>query len=100
MVLLENGKMETLSFRQGHFVLQAAFQVTSEGASTGEWDRFDPCRFFSSDASQCFYVWDVSKGIVPIYSNSHKQGHIQFIAQSKQKDSLLVTLNDRGQAHL
>ncbi len=96
-MLLENGKIETISYKNGQFIQQASFQVSSEGFSTGEWDHFDPTKIYSADSSQCLYIWDASKSIVPIYSNNHKQGAIRVIAQSQHTASLLATLNDRSQ---
>ena len=100
MVLLENGKIETISYRNYQFFQQASFQVSSEGSSTGEWDRFDESKFFSCDSSQCFYVWDVSKGITPVYSNNHKQGNVKAITQSRHRASVVAIMNDSSQVNM
>lgn len=96
LVILESGKIEISSLKNGAVYFEQAFQTNSEQFIRSRWTATDGNKFITSDSQNNLYVWDISKGITPFYSSQSKNGTILEIGQFASKPETILTITDKN----
>ena len=100
LIILENGKIEVASLKNGTINPEQSFQTNSENFLTAEWTQNDASRFLTSDSQDNLYMWDISKGITPAFSAQSKSGAILDMRQFAGRPETIITLTDKNNVQM
>lgn len=96
LIILESGKIEIASLRDGALGHVSHFQTNSSQFIRSRWTGSDSAKFITSDAQDNLHVWDIAKGITPFYSAQSKAGTIIEIGQFANRPDTILTLTDKN----
>ncbi len=96
LIILESGKIEIASLREGALTHVSHFQTNSSQFIRSRWTISDPTKFITSDAQDNLHVWDIGKGITPFYSAQSKVGTVIEIGQFANRPDTVLTLTDKN----
>lgn len=96
LIILESGKIEISSLKNGVIAFDQSFQTNSEQFIRSKWTATDSNKFITSDSQDNLYVWDIAKGITPFYSAQSKSGTILEIGQFASKPEIILTITDKN----